>query len=105
MSKRWGYTALDGESRRALLRTYREMANLLARRGLPQRASVQAPQEYARIISSSISQGMGAVQWLTEAASAAAYDPGPVTDATVMEAGEKLSALKRSLKLRARASA
>ncbi len=79
------------------------MANLLARKGLPRRASVQSPEEYAGLVSGSISQGMGAVRWLSEAASAAAYDPRPMTDATVLEAREKLAALKHSLRVRARA--
>jgi hypothetical protein len=103
--EQWQYSTLGGEPRRALLRTYRTMAGLLARKGLPRRLPSQSTREYARLVSGSISQGMGAVQWLSEAASAAAYDPRPVGASTAREASEKLALLKRTLKVRATAGA
>jgi hypothetical protein len=103
--ERWQYSTLGGEPRRALLRTYQTMAALLARRGLPRRLPAQSAQEYAQFVSGSISQGMDAVQWLSEAASAAAYDPRPVGASTALQASEKLALLKRTLRTRARASA
>ena len=101
--ERWRYSTLGGEPRRALLRTYRAMAALLARRGLPRRLPAQSAQEYARQVSGSISQGMDAVQWLSEVASAAAYDPRPMGASTALEASEKLALLKRTLRTRASA--
>ena len=105
MEERWQYSSLGGEPRLALLRTYRTMAALLARKGLPRRLPAQSTQEYARLVSGSVSRGMDAVDWLSEAASAAAYDPRPVGDSVALEASEKLALLKRTLRVRARASA
>ena len=105
IEERWQYSSLGGEPRLALLRTYRTMAALLARKGLPRRLPAQSTQEYARLVSGSVSRGMDAVDWLSEAASAAAYDPRPVGDSIAREASEKLALLKRTLRVRARASA
>lgn len=103
--ERWQYSTLGGESRRALLRTYRAMAAHLARKGLPRRLPAQSAQEYARLVSGGISQGMDAVTWISEAASGAAYDPRPVAPSTALEAREKLAQLKRTLRIRVSARA
>ncbi len=91
------YSTLDGEPRKSMLNLYRKMVTLLGRKGLPAREPSQSPYEYAAGISSRIGGGRETVEWLTGAASRAAYDPEPFAPSTVAEAKEKLSELKRAL--------
>ncbi|MBI2872148.1 MAG: DUF3488 domain-containing protein [Chloroflexi bacterium] len=100
-----GYTALDGEHRRAVLATYRRMVRLLARKGLPPRRPAQTPVEYARLVAPRLDGGRETVEWLSQAASAAAYDPAPISPSVSTEASDKLTALRRTLAIRARSLA
>ncbi len=92
-----GYSTLDGESRTAMLNLYRKMAAVLVKKGLPSRQPYQPPYEYAAIIRPHIPDGREIVDWLTRAASSAAYDPRPFKPSVVGEARQKLSALRRAL--------
>ena len=92
-----GYTALSGEPRRAVLDAYRRMAVLLVKRGLPERRSSQTLLEYLRQVASLLTGGREIVEWLTEAARAAAYDPRPVDATVAREADDRLAALPRTL--------
>ena len=80
------YTTLDGESRRTMLSLYRKMVATLVRKGLPSRQPYQPPYEYAAIVCSQIPHSRETVEWLTQAASRAAYDSRPFHSATVLEA-------------------
>ncbi len=91
------YTILDSESRRIMLNLYHKMVTALTKKGLPPRQPHQPPYEYAAVIYAQITDSRETVAWLTEAASSAAYDPGPFNPATIVEARQKLSALKRVL--------
>jgi hypothetical protein len=90
------YTVLDGEARRAMLRLYRRMLAILAKKGFPPRQPHQPPYEYARLIQAQISEGRDTVEWLTEAATSAAYNPAPFDPATVLEAEQKLASLRQA---------
>ncbi len=97
-----GYTALAGESRRAVLDVYRRMSVLLVRRGLPPRRPAQTPREYLGQVAPLLASGIETVEWLTEATRAAAYDPRPLDPSTAREAGDRLDALPRTLAVRSR---
>ena len=92
-----GYSTLGGESRTTMLNLYHKMTAVLVKKGLPCREPYQPPYEYAAIICSQIPDGRETVEWLTQAASSAAYDPRPFKPSTVEEARQKLSALRRAL--------
>ena len=92
-----GYSTLDGESRKTMLNLYRKMATLLVKKGLPFRQEYQPPYEYAAIICPQIPDGQEIVEWLTQVASSAAYDPRPFNPPTVQEVRQRLSALRRAL--------
>lgn len=92
-----GYSVLDGESRRIMLDLYHKMIAVLARKGLPPRQRHQPPYEYATIISVQIPDKRETIDWLTQAASSAAYNPNPFNPSTVLEARQRLSALRRTL--------
>jgi len=94
--KAGGYTALEGEARRAMIRLYRRMLTILERKGLPPRQPHQPPYQYAALIQRRISEGGEIVAWLSQAAASAAYDPAPFDPATVVEARQKLALLKRA---------
>lgn len=91
------YSILEGESRRAMLNLYHKMVALLVKKGLPSRQPHQPPYEYATIIHSQNSDGQEMVEWLTQAANNAAYDPRPFHPSMVWEARGKLSALRQTL--------
>ncbi|MFC2005733.1 DUF3488 and DUF4129 domain-containing transglutaminase family protein [Chloroflexota bacterium] len=91
------YSALDGEPRRTMLNLYSKMVGLLVRNNLPSRQPHEPPYEYSAIISSQIPDGQEIIEWLSHAASSAAYDPRPFNPETVPEARLKLSALRRAL--------
>ena len=95
-----GYTAFPGDTRQLVLSTYRRMAALLRRRGLPPKQPSQAPGEYARIVAPLLEGGGDMVEWLRQAASAAAYSPGPLSPSLAEEARQKLAALRRVLAVR-----
>ena len=95
-----GYTALAGEPRRAVLDVYRRMGVLLVRRGAPPRRPAQTPREYLRQVAPLFASGLKTVEWLTEAARAAAYDPRPFDPSIAREAGDRLAALPRTLAVR-----
>jgi hypothetical protein len=92
------YSILDGESRRAMLKLYHKMVALLVRKGLPPRQPHQPPYEYAAAIYAQIPENRETVEWLTGAASGAAYDPRPFDSSIVLEARTRLSALRRELR-------
>ena len=92
-----GYSVLDGEERRAMLNLYRKMVTLLVKKDLPPRQPYQPPHEYAAVICPQVPHGREMIEWLTQAASSAAYNPKPLNLATISEATQKLSALKRKL--------
>ncbi len=92
-----GYSVLDGESRKLMLKLYHKMVAVLARKGLPPRQPHQPPYEYVTIISAQIPDKRETIEWLTQAASSAAYDPNPFKPSTVLEARRRLSALRRTL--------
>ena len=92
-----GYSTLDGESRRVMLSLYRKMVALLVKNGLPCRQTYQPPGEYATVVCGQIPDGRDTVEWLTQAASSAAYNPKPFDPAAILEAGRRLSALRRAL--------
>ena len=92
-----GYSVLDGEARRTMLSLYHKMAAALVKKGLPRRQQHQPPYEYAAIISTQVPESQEIVDWLSQAASSAAYDPKPFNPSTVPEARQRLSALKRTL--------
>ena len=92
-----GYSVLDGESRKLMLKLYHKMVAVLARKGLPTRQPHQPPYEYVTIINAQILDGRETIEWLTWAANSAAYDPNPFNPSTVLEARRRLSALRRTL--------
>jgi transglutaminase-like putative cysteine protease len=92
-----GYSVLDGESRETMLKLYHKMVAALAKKGLPPRQSHQSPYEYDALIYGQISDGRDMVDWLTEAATGAAYNPAPFNPSTILEAKAKLSDLRREL--------
>jgi len=92
-----GYSVLDGELRKAMLNLYHKMVALIAKKGLPTRQQYQPPYEYAAIVCSQILDGRETIEWLTQAASSAAYNPKPFNPSTILEARQKLSALRRAL--------
>ena len=73
------------------------MVALLVRKGLPSRQPAQTPREYASLVVPRLDGGLNAVEWLTEAATAAAYDPKPLSPSTASEAGAKLATLRETL--------
>ncbi|MFC2071843.1 transglutaminaseTgpA domain-containing protein [Chloroflexota bacterium] len=92
-----GYSILDGESRRIILDLYCKMVSVLVKKGLPSRQPYQPPYEYAAIISAQITSGRETIEWLSRAASSAAYNPKPLNPLTVTEARRRLTALRRAL--------
>ena len=92
-----GYSSLEGASRQAMLNLYHRALTLLQNQGLPFRRSHQALFEYAAAIESDLAAGGGTLDWLTAAASCAAYSPLPFPASTVTEARRKVSALKHEL--------
>jgi len=93
----WHYSLLEGDSRRAMLKLYRRMAALLAKRGLPPRLPHQAPLEHAEAVFALTPAGSDDLRWLAAAASRAAYDPAPFNESMVAEAGQRLAELRRAL--------
>jgi hypothetical protein len=91
------YTLLVGEPRAAVLRAYRQMVALLGRHGLPARLPSQAPGEYARLVVHQLAAGREQVEWLAEAANAAAYDPRPLSPSLGGEAKQRLASLASAL--------
>ncbi|MEE8442322.1 MAG: transglutaminaseTgpA domain-containing protein [Dehalococcoidia bacterium] len=96
-----GYTSLTGIPRQTVLRAYGRTVALLVRKGLPTRQSAQTPREYTRLVAPRLTGGLDIVQWMSESATAAAYDPRPINPSTAQEAMEKLAALGRTLAVRA----
>jgi len=90
-----GYSILDGESRRIVLDLYRKMVSVLVKKGLPSRQPYQPLYEYATIISAQIPNSRETIEWLSQAASSAAYNPKPFNPLTVTEARRRLTALRR----------
>ena len=90
-----GYSLLGGESRRTMLDLYRKMVSMLVKKGLPSRQPQQPPDEYAAIVSAQIPDKRETIEWLSQAASSAAYNPKPFNPATVTEARRRLVALRR----------
>ena len=80
-----------------MLKLYHKMVAVLIRKGLPFRQPHQPPYEYATIINVQIPDNRETIEWLTQAASSAAYDPNPFRPSTLFEARRRLSALKRTL--------
>ena len=94
------YTALEGQSRREVVATYRRMNALLARKGLTPRGAAQTPRDYAAAVAPRLAHGMDAVGWLTEVTDRAAYDSRPFNPSLVEEAKSRLFTLRRSLVIR-----
>lgn len=92
-----GYTALEGESRQAMLRLYHKMAALLARKGLGAREPYQPPVEYAASVCPNLVAGQEEMDWLTEAAARAAYDARDFPPELLPLARARLSALRTAL--------
>lgn len=92
-----GYSTLDGESRKTMLKLYGKMVAILARKGLPGRQPYQPPYEYAAMVCSRLPHAREPVAWLTRAATIAAYDPRPFNSLTAEAARRWLSQLKRAL--------
>ena len=92
-----GYSILDGEARRAMLNLYRQMVALLVKKDLPSRQPYQPPYEYATLICPQITGGQEIIEWLTQVASSAAYDPKPFNPSIIPEARRRLSTLMRAL--------
>jgi hypothetical protein len=88
------YSSLDGESRFAMLKLYQKMTALLARKGFPARQPHQSLFEYAASDQQQNPAARGIINWITSAASNAAYNPAPFTHPTAREAKEKLVELK-----------
>ncbi|MFC2004026.1 transglutaminaseTgpA domain-containing protein [Chloroflexota bacterium] len=91
-----GYSILDGESRRRMMDLYHKMVALLVKKGLPPRQPYQPPYEYSALICSQVPDSRETVDWLTQAASSAAYDSSPFLPSTVLEARQRLTALRRT---------
>jgi transglutaminase-like putative cysteine protease len=91
------YTLLVGEPRAAVLRAYGQMVTLLGRHGLPTRLPSQAPGEYARLVVPQLAAGREQVEWLAQAANAAAYDPRPLSPSLGGEAKQRLATLASAL--------
>jgi len=89
------YSRLDGEARLAVLRQYRKMVKLLGKKGVPARLAYQPLAEYAALAQGRLPVGRELVDWLTDAANRAAYDPAPFPPAMTQEARGKLQELKR----------
>jgi hypothetical protein len=88
-----GYSVLDGEERRVMLNLYHQMVALLIKKDLPSRQPYQPPYEYATLICPQIIGGQEIIEWLTQAASSAAYDPKPFDPSIIPEARRRLSTL------------
>ena len=80
-----------------MLNLYHKMVSLLVRKGLPARQPYQPPYEYAAVVYPQIPDSQNMVEWLTQVASSAAYDPEPFNSSLIPEARRKLSALRRAL--------
>lgn len=93
----FGYTTMEGELRQEVLVTYHRMLRLLARKGLMTKKATQTPWEYTRRVLLHIDGGQEAVEWLTQAATTAAYDPRPVSPTMATEAQERLADLRRTV--------
>ena len=91
------YSTLDGEPRKSMLNLYHKMVTVLVKKGLPSRQKNQPPYEYATIICPQISDGQEIVEWLSQAASSAAYNPKLFHPSIIPEARQRLSALRRVL--------
>ena len=89
------YSRLDGEARLAVLRQYRKMVKLLGKKGVPARPAYQPLAEYAALAQGRLPAGRELVDWLTDAANRAAYDPASFPPAMTQEARGKLQELKR----------
>ena len=80
-----------------MLALYHKMVSMLTKKGLPCRQSHQSPSEYAALITPGAQRSREIVEWLTRAASSAAYDPGYFDPSIAEEARGKLAALRRAL--------
>ena len=74
------YTALADNQRAEVLKVYRQALRQPRRQGQPVRLAHQTPQEYLASVSWGDSGQQQALERLTEWASSAAYDPGPLPD-------------------------
>jgi transglutaminase-like putative cysteine protease len=92
-----GYSALDGEQRRTVLKLYRNMVTVLAKKGLPSRPPSQPLYEYAAIVCSRLPDSRKTVEWITVVASRAAYDPAPFDASTISGTRQRLSVLRKEL--------
>ncbi len=92
------YSMLEGEARRLALQLYNKMVALLARKGFPARQPHQPPYEYAAAICSQAPDAREAIDWITQVASRAAYDPGPFDPSMVPESKRKFSELNKALR-------
>ncbi len=96
----FSYTSLTGAARREVLTSYRKMAKLLVKKGLPQRLPSQTPREYAAAIAARLTGGAELVQRLSEAAANAAYDPSPLDSHVAAEAVDTYDTLRHTLSVR-----
>lgn len=96
----FGYTSLTGAARKEVLTSYRKMASLLVKKGLPRRQPSQTPREYAAAIAPRLAGGAELVQRLSDAAANAAYDPSPLDPHVATEASDTYGTLLRTLSVR-----
>jgi len=92
-----GYSSIDGDSRRTMLKIYRRMVMMLVRNGLPPRARHETPDEYANLVSRRIPAGQNIVVKISQLAAGAAYDPKQFHLPDVIELKRDISVLRRVL--------
>ncbi|MDP2718279.1 MAG: DUF4129 domain-containing protein, partial [Dehalococcoidia bacterium] len=93
------YSILEGESRKLIISLYRLMEKVLEKKGLPVRQAHQSPAEYLKMITTRILNGEKLIEWVTVQTTRAAYNPDPFDSSKVDEAKNKLSLLKKALKV------
>ena len=95
------YSSLPGDGRQEILKIHRQVEKLLKKKGVEPRQPGQTLQEHAQLASQHFAGIEGHLDWLTQAAWRAAYDPSlePFSPSNPLgqEASKRLAALKAAL--------
>ena len=98
---RWlPYESIPGAGRREFLGLYATAEKLFQRRGNGPRPAWQAVEDYAGVAAAKTPEAKSDLDWFTDGAWRAAYDPYPFPSQLVAEGKQKLRRLKAVLKMR-----
>ena len=92
------YAPLDGPERREFLRLYAAVEKLLRRSGSGQRLAGQTVGDFSAVAAASAPEAKSHLDWFTNGAWRAAYDPKPFPSKLVAEGKPMLRGLRTALR-------